>query len=271
MTNDTQNRTRASLSGAEASFLSEIGERGFVVFRLDDARQILGTGPKDHTRQFLERLRKKGWIQGIKKGSYALIPLSSGHEPNPQIHEFVIAMELVSPAAVAYWSALNHHGLTEQLPRTVFVATDHPVRRHQREILGIPYRIVSLRPSCFFGVQKAWAGERLFLITDREKTIVDGLDLPGYVGGVGEIAKALTLRWKQLDEKKLFNYAARMSNATVVKRLGFLLEALGLGNPDALRQTQPLSAGFPLLDPTLPGRGKHNRRWRLRINCEAAL
>jgi predicted transcriptional regulator of viral defense system len=44
-----------------------------------------------------------------------------GHEkddPTPQLHEFVVAMEIVSPAVIAYWSALNHHGMSEQLPRT---------------------------------------------------------------------------------------------------------------------------------------------------------
>jgi hypothetical protein len=44
-------------------------------------------------------------------------------------------MHVVSPAAIAYWSALNHHGMTEQIPRTVFFATNHLVRYPLREVL----------------------------------------------------------------------------------------------------------------------------------------
>src|SRR5208337_5401083 len=123
----------------------------------------------------------------------------------------------VSPAVIAYWSALNHHGMTEQLPRTVFVATDHPVRRQPRNVLGVTYKIVSLKPDKVFGVMKDWIDEMPFSVTDREKTIIDGLDLPQYAGGVNEIAKALSTAWTQLDEKKLRRYASKIGNSAVAK------------------------------------------------------
>lgn len=47
------------------------------------------------------------------------------------VHSFVIASMLVRPHYIGFWSALNHHGLTDQIPRTTFVATTrarHPVR-----------------------------------------------------------------------------------------------------------------------------------------------
>ena len=119
-------------------------------------------------------------------------------------------MEIVSPAVIAYWSALNHHGMSEQLPRTVFVATDHPVRRQPGDVLGVTYKIVSLKPDKVFGVITDWINEIPFKVTDREKTIIDGLDLPQYVGGTSEIAKALAVSWKNLDEKKLRKYAEIM-------------------------------------------------------------
>jgi predicted transcriptional regulator of viral defense system len=177
-------------------------------------------------------------------------------------------MELVSPASIAYWSALNHHGMTEQLPRTVFVATNHPVRRPPRDILGINYKIVSLRPGKFFGMGKDWIDELPFSVTDREKTIIDGLDLPQYVGGVDEIAKALSSVWAELDESKLRKYMVKIGNSAVAKRLGFLMESLGLGDVEKLRKAVTLASGFSPLDPTMPRQGKYNRRWGLLINTE---
>jgi len=67
---------------------------------------------------------------------------------------------------------VHHHGMTEQLSRTVFVATDHPVRRQPRDVLGVTYKIVSLKPGKFFGIGKDWIDEIPFSVTDREKTII---------------------------------------------------------------------------------------------------
>ena len=113
---------------------------------------------------------------------------------------------------------------------------------------------------------KDWIDEQPFQVTDKEKTIIDGLDLPQYVGGVDEIAKALIGNWSALSEAKLRNYAAKIGNGAVAKRLGFLMETLGLGDPEALRKAVSIAPGFSPLDPTLPRRGKYNRRWGLLIN-----
>ncbi len=266
MTIGDQNITREPLGKIETQFLTKVGTR--PAFSIEEARELLRHGKDGPTRQFLERLQRKGWIRRIKSGKFALIPLSSGETRTPQLHEFLVAMELVSPAAIAYWSALNHHGMTEQIPRTVFVQTDHPVRRPPKEALGITFKIVSVRPKKFFGTVTDWINEQPFSITDKEKTIIDGLDLPKYVGGIGEIAKALAQSWQELNEEKLREYAVKIGNTAVGKRLGFLMEALGLGNPEILRKTLSFGAGFSPLDPTLPKRGKHSRRWGLLINAE---
>lgn len=260
----TQNITRGSLGKSEARFLARVSGR--AAFTTDEAQGILEYRGEDSTQKFLERLQTKGWIRRIKRGRFAVIPLSSGERRTTQLHEFIVAMELVSPAAIAYWSALNHHGMTEQLPRTVFLATNHPVRRPPGEVLGVTYKIISLRPEKFFGIIKDWINEMHFTVTDREKTIIDGLDLPQYVGGVIEIAKVLSIGWTQLNESKLRKYAVKIGNSAVAKRLGFLMETLGLGNVEAFRKVVTLAPGFSPLDPTLPRYGKYNRRWGLLVN-----
>ncbi|HAR49059.1 hypothetical protein ER57_01945 [Smithella sp. SCADC] len=85
---------------------------------------------------------------------------------------------------------------------------------------------------------------------------------------MNEIAKALTGSWKALDEKKLRKYAAKIGNSAVGKRLGFMMETLGLGDVEAFRKAMSLAPGFSSLDPTMPKHGKYNRRWGLLINAE---
>lgn len=263
MINNGRNMIREPLGRMEAQFLVKVATK--PTFSMEEARRLF---LKDLSPQFLDRLERKGWIRRIKRGRFAVIPLSSGEARTPQLHEFVIAMELVSPAAIAYWSALNHHGMTEQIPRTVFVATNHHVQLNSKEALGVTFKIISVQPRKFFGIEKDWINEQPFSVTDKEKTLIDGLDLPKNVGGVGEIAKALAQAWDELNEAKLREYAAKIGNSAVAKRLGYLMEALGLGNPEALRRAISLAPGFSPLDPTLPKRGKHNRRWGLLVNVE---
>jgi len=268
MTNNEQNMTKEAIGKIESQFLTQAGPRG--LFTLADAEKILGKSRAKFVRQFLSRLRRKGWIERIKPGLFAIVPLSSGSVRTPQLHEFIVAMELVKPAAISHFSAMNFHGFTEQLPHLVTVSTDHRISRPLRQSIGFSYRIISLRPARFFGIDQEWIDERSFRITNREKTMVDGLDLPEYAGGIGTVSDALVRAWPDLNEERLIEYAVRMGNSAVVKRLGYLMEISGLGNSGSLRQSGTLAAGYPRLDPALPPVGKYNKRWGLLINSKAA-
>ncbi|RPI78622.1 MAG: hypothetical protein EHM45_05930 [Desulfobacteraceae bacterium] len=263
---DNQHISKTSLGPLESDFLIQIGPQG--LFTSQDVGRILGPGQKKYVRQFLSRLTKKGWIQRIKSGLFVVVPLSSGITRTPQIHEYLIAMQLVKPAAIAYFSAMNYHGLTEQIPRQVFILTDHKVAKPVRESLGFSFRIISNKPERFFGLSKEWINESSFMITDLEKTLIDGLALPEYVGGIGTVTQALSASWSKIDAKKLHDYAVRIGISAVVKRLGFLLETLAIGDSEQLYGSTTLSSGYPRLDPTLPGQGTHNRRWGLLINAK---
>ena len=264
----TRTIMRRPLGGVESRLLSQVSQ--LATFTVGDARLALEPRQRPFAAQFLKRLHDKGWLARVARGRFAVIPLSSGTTGSAQLHEFAVAMELVQPAAIAYLSALSHHGLTEQLPRTVFVATNHPVRQRHRESQGIAFRIVSLRPHKYFGVEKAWVDDHAFSVTNLEKTIIDALDLPHLAGGLGLVAAALGSHWDRLDEQRLRDYADRIGNSAAAKRLGFLMESFGLGNAEALRKAVTLGTGYPRLDPSQPARGTHNTRWGLLLNMQVA-
>lgn len=268
MTNHIQTISRGALTALEARLLTAMGP--IRTFTVAEACQALATEDSSRIRQSLSDLTTKGWTGRIKRGLYAILPLSSGAIPSPQLHEFLVAMELVTPAAIAYWSALNYHGLTEQTPRTVFVATDHPVNHRRLTAVGFSFRLVSIRREKFFGLQQQWIDERPFTVTDPEKTLVDGLDLPQYVGGVPEIVKAIASYGDTINESRLRHYARQIGNSAVGKRLGYIMERLGAGDVDALMNQVPRRTGYTLLDPTQPAKGPYCRRWGLRINMEIA-
>lgn len=265
MTNLAQTITRESLSRTETELLTRLGPMG--TFHLADVETILGAGRAGWARQAMSELRAKGWVERVAPGVYAVVPLSSGAQRNPQIHEYVVAMKLVEPAAVSFLSALNHHGMTEQLPGLVYVSTTTRVFRRRVQSLGVTYQLVVQRPLRFFGLRQEWIGELPFTITDPEKTLIDGLTLPQYVGGVGTVVEALRLYRDKVNEERLVDYALRVGVSAVVKRLGFMLESLGIGHAERLRE-KDLATGYPRLDPTLPAEGRHDSRWGLLVNVD---
>jgi len=258
-----------SLSDAEASFLTTLAARGKEVFTTEDAYEELGEGRA--TRGALDRLVDKGWLERIEKGKYLIVPLEAGPDRTWSEDAHVIAGHLVSPSVVAYWSALNYWNLTEQVPRITYVQTTARKENRRPTVLGMKFRIVRVKPEKFFGGHRYHAGDSPVQVTDREKTIVDCLDRPDLSGGVAEVAKALHAGDGDFDWTRVTEYLGRFGSGAVVKRVGFLVEALELIHPpesQLLQQwTQLLTAGISKLDPSSP-REAHRivTRWRVKVN-----
>ncbi|GAB6101015.1 type IV toxin-antitoxin system AbiEi family antitoxin domain-containing protein [Thermococcus atlanticus] len=229
------------------------------IFTIDEAAKITGIN-KNTLKVLLSRLEKKGWIERIEKGKYIVIPLGA-EKGEYTLHEFIIGSLLVKPSATAYWSALNYHGFTEQIPSTVFVQTTARKKKQDLRIFGVRYKIVRIKPEKFFGIEKVWIEEFQVPITDREKTVVDCLDKPRYCGGIIEVAKAFR---EELDTEKLREYALRINNSAVVRRLGYLCDYSGVD----IDLPKPKTRNYILLDPTMPREGHVDSKWKVIINVE---
>ncbi len=95
------------------------------------------------------------------------------------------------------------------------------------EISGIKFKFIYHNPKHFFGHK----GTRIDSFnkvecSDLEKTIVDGLFMSDYAGGITEVVKAIHKAQKEIDYEKLLVYVEQFGSIAVGKRLGFLLELL---------------------------------------------
>ncbi len=245
-----------------SNFLSKLAKQG-ETFTIGDAYKITHIS-KPYLRKLLHRIEKRGAIERVERGKYIIIPLY-GEKGKYTLNEFVIGSLLVEPCAIAYWSALNHYGFTEQIPATVFVQTISWKEKQEIEVFGVKYRIIRIKEGKFFGIKKEWIEETQVNITDREKTILDCLDKPQYCGGIVEVAKAL--RNKRLDRKRLSKYAYQIKNSGVIRRLGYLCNFLGIKIDISPVKTK----NYLYLDPTMPKKGRKNAKWRLIINLDEKI
>ena len=262
----TQTRT---LGPTETRLLNRLAADGHVVFSTAQARTALGNGGQD-INKLLYHLTRKRWLLRLEKGKYLILPLEAGMEGLYSAHEFVIAAHLVQPYAIAYASALSFHALSDLLSHTVFVATTRRKAEVTVEELGLRLRFITLAPHKFFGIQTVTIEDQSVRITTPSKTLVDGLDHPDLCGGIVELAKGLErysgddANWAQLTAD-----AQRLGNRTVFKRLGYLVEVLGLEVGEWIdRWRAEISPGETLLDPRYGRRGSYQSEWNLRLNVD---
>lgn len=258
--------------------LAEEGDRIFTTARARELAPEVGLS-EGYFRQALHHLTRSGWLVRLRKGLYTLSSSVPGVTP---AHEFEIAMALVNPAAISHWSALHHYGLTEQIPRKVYVLTTTGVSlprtrgtRVERVSDGYPvgdtvYQFVQVKPERYFGTRKVWVDEARVTATDPERTLLDGLSRPRYCGDFAEVLHAFEARGTALDVERIVGYALRLDAATA-KRLGWVLEQQGVHSSKLERLAAVSIKDYRKLDPTGPRKGPYSRQWMIQENLQGRI
>ena len=267
-----------SYSGGQGLALLEgLDERGKLVFTVAEALDV-GAARSFTAKQVyhvLLRLEAAGWIRRIRRGLYAV----TGKLPGSIApHDYAIATALYTPSALSHRTALQLHGLSEQIPQVITCTTTAKVvtpamrarqpRRRRRasiwQVDGLQIQYVSIRPARFFGIEEIWVDERTRVpVTDRERTVLDLVADPSRAGVFSEALAVLEAHHPELDMSKLISYTLRLGVVAVAKRLGWALESFGVED-EALAPLLALPVeGVQALDPQRERRGAVIRRWNL--------
>jgi predicted transcriptional regulator of viral defense system len=247
--------TYKSVSRNEARLLGAVRERDLAVFGIEEVSSLT-RWERTKIHNTLRSLEKKGAVVRIKRNTYAL-------EDVVAERSFEVATEVVKPSYISFWTALSFYGFTEQQVRTIQLVSTKQVEA----LRAGPHAIEVTRfgSGSFYGYGRVEG----FAIADKEKALVDSLYMPEKCGGLDEFAKCLKNSWPEIDGKRLADCTIRFGNASLVSRMGYLMEALGLGDG---RTTEKLlrhrSSSYVKLS---PGRGRtvgHDGRWRIMVNHE---
>jgi len=251
----------STVSGRER--LSSVLRKGGVFITVPDATEALNVD-RILAAKTLARWNRQGWLKRIRRGLYSPVPLTAS--PNDEVIEdaWTLVPELFDPAYVGGASAAHHWDLTEQLFRTVFVYTARPVRHTEQTIQATLFSVHHVRKEQLFGTCPLWRGRIKIQVSDVHRTIIDVLADPSVGGGIRHVAGCLAtyLRRDDSDIGRLIDYARRLENGAVFKRLGFLAEVTGA--PPALADAclRHLTKGNAKLDPAQVS-PRLLRRWQL--------
>lgn len=240
-----------SLSKAEFELIEKAKSLEFAVLDAKTAERLTGY-EKAKVYRLFNSLKRKGFLNEIIKGKYTA-----------ETDAFSFASYIFLPSYISFWSALSYYHLTEQLPTTIFLATTK--KRKEITFEGRKINFVKLSPKRYFGYRRI----ENIVIAEKEKAIIDSLLFPRYAGGIAEVFKCLREGWESLDKKTLLEYALRIGNRSLLRRLGFLIEKGNLKiSKSLMRQIlKNLNKGFSKLD-TSSGRGTYNKKWKLIVNID---
>jgi len=260
-----ENNYRSGLSSKGSFLLSTLSRKNKVIFKIGEAEKIIKENPK----KLMSYLIKKKWILQLKRGLYAIVPLDIGVKGSDDfiVHDFVVASYLENPYYIGFWSALNYHGLSDQIPKSVFIA----IRKAKESvtILNSEFVFVKITENKFFGIENIEIDGRKIKISNMNKTVVDCLDHPEHSGGIEEVARAIYFNHKELNFLKVREYALKTKNKTVFKRLGYILEKTKLYEKyQSIFEDIELTKGYSKLDTISKRKGKYNNRWILNVNID---
>ncbi|TAN44194.1 MAG: hypothetical protein EPN22_06820 [Nitrospirae bacterium] len=244
--------------------LSEIFRETKGTISVRDAADILKIFSTDAAKM-LSRWAKKGWLSRVRRGLYVRVPLESRTPDIPLEDPWIIADRLFSPCYIGGWSAAEYWDLTEQIFRTVVVLTTQKPRDRAPVIKGTSFMLRTISEKALFGTKPVWKGPAKVAVSDPTRTILDMLTDPKLGGGIRPTADMFQnyLKSENKDIQLLIDYAKRMDNGAVFKRLGFLLERYAPDQEAAINECRVrLTKGNIKLDPSLKA-DRLITRWRL--------
>lgn len=257
-------KTLTGIGKEDRKRLSELFRETKGTISVTDAAGILKVSSTDAAKM-LSRWAKKGWLSRVRRGLYVRVPLESRTPDVPLEDPWIIADCLFSPCYIGGWSAAEYWGLTEQIFRTVVVLTTQKPRDRALVIKGTSFMLRTISDKAFFGTKPVWKGQVKVSVSDPARTILDMLADPKLGGGIRPVAD-MFLSYLESGSKNiqlLTDYAKRLGNGTVFKRLGFLLERYAPDQEAALKECRDqLTKGNVKLDPSLET-DRLITRWRL--------
>ncbi len=220
-----------------------------AIFSINDLAKIIKK-PRKYSSLVLYRLKKKGLIVDIEKNKYVFKELSP----------YVVFSNLIYPSYLSFLTAFSYYNLTAQIPKQIQIVS----LKSKKEVEFENYKLkfVRFKPNRFFGYKREKMARGFIFIAELEKAIIDSLFLPKYCP-IDETFNVLNEAIENINIEKLIDYALKMKNKVILKRLGYLLEKKNIDIYNKIKDK--LNKKYDKLD-ILSKKGKRNKKWRLIIN-----
>lgn len=240
----------------------------------------------------LKELMQRGDIVA-KKGAEGVYIIDVAYANLLDVSEEQIIEEANPWAVFGFATAMVYHGLSDFLPKAVYVIEfkdgghlgrfplgttpedwvdiEFPSPRRPKKLDETPILWSEVQSKWDFGVMVGYSSGLPVYVTDRERTLLDALRSPDKCGG---IAKVLTA-WKGADDcdlDRLVSYTERFEIQNLKQRVGYVLEKLGRTHANFAAWRGSLQRGGSVkLQASEPYSENYSAEWNLSLNVSPSV
>ncbi len=204
----------AGLSPNQERIMSILEYKKIEIITREELIKIIKKFTKiKYIQLMIEKLQKKKRLVPIKRGIYMVIPLRAIDKKfsldNYQLVDYLLKEDYY----IGLYNAFNLHGFTEQIPTKLFVFNTR--YSSDKKILHYNFKFFKIRKDKLFGIIK-----EKYPYSDKERTIIDALEYPEYLGGLSEVLDRI--KSVTYNKNKLVDYAIRYNSVKIIKLVGLL-------------------------------------------------
>ena len=193
------------------------------VFCMEDVNEYYSN--IESARSAVKRLMKEKMVAKIRNNMYTCI---SGETGAPVANRFQIASHITPTSYVSHHTAMEYHGITDQVYYEVYVSSETSFREFTFD--GYTYRYLASRSS--EGIDRPpYSGG--VVVTNLERTILDSVKDMDKIAGIEEVMQDIECVHR-MQEKRLLKYLELYQNQFLYQKIGYLLwehkEKMGLSD-----------------------------------------
>jgi predicted transcriptional regulator of viral defense system len=173
-------------------------------------------------------LAKLGWLVRIKKGLYVVVT-DIGILTTSDVSFYTICQALNKDSYISFESALQYHGMFDQMLSTVGAITFKKARKYS--IKDTEIRFFKIKKELYFGFSQERSDIGLVNIARKEKALLDILYFRSNAYYVSLVWEKLKNYKRNIDFNILKQYAKKF-NLSVIRQIGFFLNRLDIDAQD---------------------------------------
>jgi predicted transcriptional regulator of viral defense system len=230
--------------------LANLRKTGLNFFTISDICSLFDIS-NNYASQMAYQLKMDKKIEEIEKGKYTL--------PEGAQYPYLIASKTVQPSYISFETALSVYR-TKLISdsETYYVAT--PKRKRPIVFKKYNFKYITLKPYKFFGFCQLNIDGNRVTMAELEKAILDCLEETDYGPDLVKFKEIVKDLFAYISIKKLIKYALRCQNKSLLARLGYLLESIGV---DITVKEKYLPKDYVKFDPAGDRQGKWIAKWNI--------
>jgi len=179
-------------------------------------------------------LSQLGWFVRFKKGLYAVVTDIGSLTAN-DISIYTICQALNKDSYISFESALQYHGMFDQMLSSVGAVTYKRARAYRMRDIQVKFH--TIKKKLYFGFDEQRSDIGLVNIAQKEKALLDIIYFRSNQYYAGLVWEKLREYRKIVNFDLLKQYAARFT-LDVIRQTGFFLDLLGIETEDLLKSVR---------------------------------